>query len=51
MVMELVLELSMNVYVDSNNNYWIGTTGGTGFYNGASFQNYGNFDGLGGHLV
>ena len=37
-----------DIYVDSNNNYWIGTSGGLVFYNGISFQNYGNFDGLGG---
>ena len=48
MVMELVLELSTEIYVDSNNNYWIGTTGGLVFYNGKKFSKYGNFDGLGG---
>ena len=34
--------------IDKNNNYWIGTTDGLSFFNGSSFQNYGNIDGIGG---
>ena len=37
-----------DIFIDQNNNYWVGTTAGLSFYDGKTFQTYGNIDGLGG---